>query len=140
MFTLDRHPRLTELRLFGALWLPLFLLILSVVFGARRGNWALFAALLGIAALSGLVAWLRPSLLRRLYVGLMIAVFPIGWVVSHLILALVFYGVVTPVGLLRRVLGKDPLAKRGDPGATTYWRAAGRPSDKDSVERYFRQY
>jgi Saxitoxin biosynthesis operon protein SxtJ len=67
------------------------------------------------------VAWVRPALLGPLNrvwtrVGLLL-----HGVVSPLVLGLVFYGVVAPMGLAMRLLGKDPLRRRFDPGAASYW-------------------
>ena len=42
-------------------------------------------------------------------------------VVSPIALGLMFYVAVVPVGLLMRVLGKDPLRLRRDPDAASYW-------------------
>lgn len=42
-------------------------------------------------------------------------------VVSPVVLALVFYGCITPIGWLMRRTGKDPLRRRFEPAATTYW-------------------
>jgi hypothetical protein len=42
-------------------------------------------------------------------------------VVSPIVLGLLFYVAVVPVGLLMRVLGKDPLRLRRDPDAASYW-------------------
>jgi hypothetical protein len=41
--------------------------------------------------------------------------------ISPVILALVFYTTVTPIGLVRRMLGNDPLRLRFDRDAVTYW-------------------
>jgi hypothetical protein len=35
----------------------------------------------------------------------------LGWVNTRIILGLIFYGVVTPIGFVRRLLGKDPMGK-----------------------------
>src|SRR5262245_35779910 len=42
-------------------------------------------------------------------------------VVSPLVLGLLFYATVTPIALLMRVLGKDPLRLRRDPDVASYW-------------------
>jgi hypothetical protein len=44
----------------------------------------------------------------------------IGWVNSRILLGLVFYGMVTPISLVIRVLGKRPLQLSFDPKAETY--------------------
>ena len=39
----------------------------------------------------------------------MVLAFPIGWTVSQVILLLMFYGLFTPIGLVFRLIGRDPL-------------------------------
>jgi hypothetical protein len=94
----------------------------------------------GLAALGLLAAacsLVRPEANRPLYVGLSLAAWPIGFVVSHLILAAIFYGVILPVGLGLRLAGRDPLARRFDRGAGSYWVEA-RPERPRSS--YFKQF
>jgi hypothetical protein len=67
------------------------------------------------------VALLRPNVLAPLNriwtkLGLLMAT-----VVSPIVLGLLFFIVVTPVGLLMRLVGKDPLRLRHDSGANSYW-------------------
>ena len=62
-----------------------------------------------------------PGLRRPLYLGWMFAVFPIGWTVSHVILGVLYYLVITPVGLVMRLFGRDSMRLRLDPEAKTYW-------------------
>jgi hypothetical protein len=75
--------------------------------------------------------------MRRVWIGMMMGLSPIGWVMSHLILAIIYYLVLTPVGLVLRALGRDPLHRRFEPEAKTYWIDRG---EEPAVERYFRQY
>jgi len=42
-------------------------------------------------------------------------------IVSPVVMAFLFYVIVTPMGLLMRMLGKDTLRLRRDPGAASYW-------------------
>jgi hypothetical protein len=137
LIELDRNPPARVLRLFGGVWLPLFLAIVGTLVWRRGGELSVVATLLGIAAVSIVVALARPAWLRWLYVGLMFVTWPIGWVLSHLVLGLIYYGVITPSGLVLRALGKDPLHKRGSPDTASYWHPRRPPGD---VERYFRQY
>ena len=72
-----------------------------------------------------------------IYVGWMVAVFPIGWTVSHLMMAVVYYFVVTPIGIWRTRQTGDPMTRKFDADAATYWeeREANKPP-----ESYFRQF
>ncbi len=77
-----------------------------------------------------------PPLRRTIFLGWMYAVFPIGWTVSHVVLGLVFYGLLLPIGWIVRVSGHDPLNRRST-ARNSYWveRETGVPAD-----RYFRQF
>jgi hypothetical protein len=91
-----------------------------------------------LSALVGVVIYyIVPSLRRPVYVGWMYAVYPIGWTISHVMMIVMFYGVLTPVGLIMRLLGRDPLERAFDRSASTYWIAHDPGSDP---ERYFRQF
>jgi hypothetical protein len=85
----------------------------------------------------GLAGLLKPVFLRPVYVGWMIAVFPIGWMVSMLILAALFYGVFTPIGLCFRLLGRDALGLKLQPGRDSYWIPKETPDDP---RRYLQQF
>ena len=52
------------------------------------------------------------------------------------ILILIYWGIITPVALIMRVLGIDPLCRKIDKGRTSYWikRPVSRPT-KEMLER-----
>jgi hypothetical protein len=54
-----------------------------------------------------------------------------------LVLGLMYFGVITPVALLFRLLGRDALQRRFQPQTDTYWRP--KPGATD-VHSYFRQF
>ena len=72
-----------------------------------------------------------------MYRGWMAAARPIGWTVSFVLLGAVFLVVITPIGLVMRAFGRDPMERRFEPGRGSYWveREPGGGS-----RRYFRQY
>jgi hypothetical protein len=94
-------------------------------------------ALWAVALLCCVLTWLAPRALRPLYVLLTAISLPIGLVLSHVFLALLFYGVLTPIGLAMRLAGRDPLHRRFDRQAPSYW--IRREAVRD-VERYYRQF
>ncbi|MEX0979180.1 MAG: SxtJ family membrane protein, partial [Pirellulales bacterium] len=69
--------------------------------------------------------------------GWMWAAFPIGWLVSHLLIAAIYFLLITPIALVMRAVGRDPLSRRFDRAAKTYW--VPRRQDSDPA-RYFRQF
>jgi hypothetical protein len=118
--------------LFGVL----FLAGLACVQVWRSDNRLAAAVLGGVAALLGLAGLLAPRLVRPVYVGLMVLTFPIGWVMSHVLLGLVFYGVITPLALFFKLVGRDALARRFEPARESYWAPKRGAADMRS---YFRQ-
>jgi Saxitoxin biosynthesis operon protein SxtJ len=94
-------------------------------------------ALWGLAALCGILRFVAPRWLRPLYVGLMAVSMPIGFVMSHVVVGVVFFGVVTPIALIFRLLGRDPMRRKFDRDAKTYWT---RRSAIVDVMRYYRQF
>jgi hypothetical protein len=134
MTALDWDPSPRTLRQFGVIALVLLAAMAALAHLRGRSELAQWLPL-GLAAVAGLLALARPTALRLVYVLLSIAVFPIGFVVSHAILLLVFYGVITPLGVLSRLGRSDLLSLRSDPAARSFWRERHRPHDKASYLR-----
>jgi hypothetical protein len=129
------RPAPRTLRQFAGLWLLFFLGWAGWMWWGR-GNGTVALVFLAVALLVGPAGLLAPRLVRPIFVGWMCIAFPIGWVVSHLLLACVFYGLFAPLGLFFRLIGRDALALRPRTGQNTYWLPKPMPSD---VRRYYRQ-
>ena len=127
-------PRL--LRQFAGLFLVVFLALAGWrVWQGQPDGWAVGLAALALGV--GLAGLARPSAVRFIYTGWMIVAFPIGWTISRLALALMFYAVFTPVALVFRAMRRDELQlRRRDEGAS-YWKPKPGP---ESVRQYFRQF
>jgi hypothetical protein len=87
----------------------------------------------GILGLLGLVA---PTALRPVFTAWMVAAFPIGWVVSRVILAALFYLMFTPIALVFRLIGRDALRRRRA-SLPSYWTPKAQPGD---AAQYFKQF
>jgi len=104
----------------------------------QRLGWDATAIGLAGASLIGIAFGLAfPQFLRPLFVGWMLAAFPIGWVMSHVLLAFIYYGVVTPIGFALRLSGRDPLRLKRQPKADTFWVVRPEPP---KPPRYFQQF
>ena len=99
--------------------------------------WHLSYGLWCLAVLAFIFAFIQPKFLRPLFVVLMVVVFPIGFVISNIILASLFYGVFTAFALIFKVIKRDALNRKFDPEATSYWVAR---DGKMPIEQRFKQY
>jgi Saxitoxin biosynthesis operon protein SxtJ len=105
-------------RSFGLVFAGAFLLV-ALLPMLRREPFRWWAVL--VSAMLAATAFLRPGLLsvfNRNWTKLGVL---IGKIVSPVALAILFYSFVTPVGLLMRIRGRDPLCLRFDRHAQSYW-------------------
>ena len=61
-----------------------------------------------------------PKSLTWVYKGWMALGHVLGWINTRIILGFIFYFVVTPIGIVRRWLGKDPMGRRLRPDLDSY--------------------
>jgi len=146
LIAINWKPDARQLRTFGAIGATACLVLASVAvqrqaaLGIPLGPSAAVRVALVLrwaAAAIAALAVLMPRGLQPLYVALTAITMPIGIVVSYLIMALLFFGVITPVALVFRLIGRDALERRVDRARPSYWIARTPVSDPD---RYFHQY
>ncbi len=131
---INRSPSRRSLVTFALAWLALVGLLGAQMW--HRGSRSPAEIAWMVAAAVPLLGCLSLDLLKAVYVGLSYATYPVGFVVSHVVLALVYYLVLTPVGLVMRLFRYDPLSQRPGPQPESLWI---RRVDAKTVESYFRQ-
>lgn len=117
-FSREEHIEGSSDRSFGFVFAAVFALIALWPLLHHDGVrlWAL-----AVAAAFGLVAVVRPALLatpNRLWTKLGLL---LGKIVAPIALGILFYGVLTPLGAVMRMAGKDPLRLKRDDAAASYW-------------------
>ena len=133
---LNLAPTKNELRWFGGLLAAFVAAVGGVV------RWQLEApdAALAIWCTGGVLVAayaVAPALLRPVYIGLLRTTYPVGWLLSHGVLAAAYFLVLTPIGLVLRLVKGDPLERAIDRSRPSYWTKRG---PKAEVRRYFRQF
>ena len=124
-----------ELRKF-ALTMFFALAILGAVLIWRKRD--IGFVLWGIGSAALLIAWVQPRLLSPVHKYWMKLALALGLISSHVILALLYYLVLAPIGLVMRVVGKNPLNLHFDNKAKSYWiKREYRKYDKQCYERMF---
>jgi hypothetical protein len=136
MITIKKSPSPRELNWFGALGVVFPGLIGGLIWW-RTGQAVLAAAIWAAAGVALGLFVAVPRLRRPMYLAWMYAAFPIGWTVSHVVLALVFYVVFTPLGMVMRLTGRDPLQRGRAVADQTYW---VRRCPAREPASYFRQF
>lgn len=128
------HPSLTD-RAFGLLVAGVMAVVTAAVwwFSGSVPVWAVV-----VGAVIGAVAMLAPALLmplNRLWRGVAAR---IGVAVNHLVLGIVLYGVLTPVGVLLRVFRGGRSMRTGfDSRAQTYFTSVSRQTDAETMRDWF---
>ena len=74
----------------------------------------------GAAGCLLLPAAVLPRSLTWIYKGWMLLGHVLGWINTRIILGFIFYVLVTPTGIVRRWLGKDPMGRRLRPDLDSY--------------------
>jgi len=74
---------------------------------------------------------------RWIYLGLTLAALPIGMVVSFIVMFLFYFVVITPVGLVFRLINRDILSRRFESDRASYWI---RRSPAAKLDRYLNQF
>jgi hypothetical protein len=131
-----REPSRRQLAVFGIAWAA-FLGGAGAVVAARSGIGEKVVATWLVAVAVPAIGSICPPFLRLVYFGLTCLTAPVGLLISHLVLAAVYYLVLTPLGLALRWGGHDPMGRHFDRSADTYWVA--RKKD-ERPGRYFRQF
>ena len=136
MLDINFHPAERILRQFAAACLVVFSALAANQW-LMRDNPRIAATFLVVGLMVGGIGLMRPRAVRWLFVASTIAAFPIGWVVSQVMLIVLFVGVITPVALLFRLQGRDRLSRKPTSGRSSYWKPKATTED---IARYLRQY
>lgn len=98
---------------------PIIILLLLWWRGLISVHWPVIASIAAIGLV--LLAVARPYWFRGFYRGGMTVSFHIGQVIGSILLTLFFFLMVTPMGWILRLLGKDLLNIRGTPKSASHW-------------------
>jgi hypothetical protein len=133
---LPLSPDSKMLRQFAGIWIAFFGGIAAYQYFAKgRPTLGLILALLAVTI--GPLGLIQPKAIKPIFVGWMVLAFPIGWTISTVMLAVLFYGVFTPLGLFFRLRGRDLLILKPRPDKASYW--TPKPVVTD-MKRYLREF
>lgn len=106
------------LREFGVIMFAALNIICGIIFFKHR---VLNLWLMGTGSLFLIIGIIRSNLLKPIYILWMKLAFVLGWINTRILLAAMFYLVVTPIGLVLKLFGKDLLDRRIEVKRDSYW-------------------
>jgi hypothetical protein len=103
--------------------------------GVQSSSWRWFFG-------SGIVLFglshLAYPIMKPIHIGWMTFAFALGWINTRILLGIFFYLILTPIGVVMRLLGKDILDEKIERSATSYWvKRESVPGNPQSYERLF---
>ncbi len=133
----NTDPSVKELRNFDRYWFPAFVAVVGLIVWRQTGSleWAAIPWALAVPSIA--LSFLAPRGMKPIFVVLMYLSYPIGFVISHVMFFVFWVTTITPIGLFMRLIGRDALHRKRDPGAATYWRKREPITD---TKRYFKQF
>jgi hypothetical protein len=124
-----------ELRKFGITMAVVLGLLTALTAYRHSGS---FPYLLALAVAFLGFGLLKPAWLKQIYLGWMTLAFVMGYIMTRVILTLLFFIVFVPIGLIARITSKDMLDEHYEPDAATYWKPYAKRADpKKQLERQF---
>ena len=124
-----------DIRNFGITIGIILLIVAGFLFYKEKDSFQLFIFIAGSFISLG---FLIPFILKPIYLVWMIFAVILGWFMTRLILSLLFSLVITPIGLVLKIMGKDLLELKKQVVQGSYWNV--RDSDKEQNQNYEKQF
>jgi len=124
-----------ELRSFGVTIGVILLVIAGFLFIKEKELFQIFIYIAGSFIGLGIII---PFILKPIYLVWMIFAVLLGWFMTRVILSLLFYMIISPIGLFLRVFGKDILEIKKQVVQGSYWNK--RDSNIEQNQDYEKQF
>ncbi len=123
-----------ELKKFGGQVGGILILVGALLFAFAKSSAPIF---MGIGGLLAIAAFLLPVLLLPLHKIWMSLAVVLGFIMTRVILSILFYLVITPINIISRLFGKDFLNLKIEKEKKSYWNLRDEVYDKTSTEKQF---
>lgn len=130
-------PNHKELRKFGIISLIASTLIALLLYVLKGLVIQWVAAIFFVGIIIFVISMISLKVTRGIYLGLILVTMPIGLVVSFTLMAIFYFLLLTPLGLLFRLMGRDALGRKFDSNTNSYWISRRPP---ENLDRYFHQF
>ena len=125
----------SDLRKFGITIGVILLIIAGFLFWSEKES---LQILFTFGAVLLILGFTIPVILKPIYWVWMIFATILGWIMTRVILSLLFYLIVTPIGLVARLFGKQFIELKWDKSEGSYWNYRSKKYImKDEYEKQF---
>jgi hypothetical protein len=124
-----------DIRIFGITMGIILLIIAAFLFLKEKDSFQLFIYIAGSFISLG---FLIPIILKPIYLVWMIFAVILGWFMTRVIISLLYYIIITPIGLFLRIIGKDLLDLKEKKNKKSYWNI--RNSEDEQNQNYEKQF
>ncbi len=125
----------SNLRKFSIIVGTVLLIIAGLFLWKEKESFQLFLAMAIVLLVTGIVI---PALLKPVYWIWMVFSTILGWFMTRVILSLLFYVILTPIGLIARLMGKQFLDLKLDHSKQSCWNM--RTIDTFDTQNYEKQF
>ena len=125
----------SDLRKFGITIGIILVMIAGFLFWKEKESFQIFLTVGAVLCIFGVVI---PVILKPIYWIWMIFATILGWIMTRIILSILFYVILTPIGLIPRLFGKQFLELKWNRTNRTYWNY--RSGDVIEKEKYEQQF
>jgi hypothetical protein len=137
LIEIDWNPKNKQLKNFGKIALVATTVISLLLYFIKGVAIQWITIILAFGIIIFIISLTSLKLTKLIYLGMILLTLPIGFVVSFVLLAAFYYLLLTPLGLIFRLIGRDPLYRRFDKNAKSYWLTRHPPK---GPEQYFHQF
>ena len=137
LIEINWNPSDKDLRNFGRVAILASILVATLLYTTKSLALGWCVLIVGIGFLFFVCSLLSMVATKWIYLSLTLITFPIGMAVSFVLLASFYYLLLTPIGLVFRLIGRDVLKRKIDISAKSYWQPR---RHCDNIRRYFNQF
>ena len=137
LIEIDWNPKNKQLKNFGKIALVATVIISLLLYFLKGVAIQWISIILGFGIFIFIISLISLKLTKVIYLGMIILTSPIGFAVSFVLLAVFYFLLLTPLGFVFRLIGRDPLCRKFDANAKSYWLSRHPPK---GPEQYFHQF
>jgi carbamoyltransferase len=131
---INSSPTAKELREFGLAAVVASIVLSILLYLLTDISLKTYAIIIAVGIGAFFFSLISKSVTRRLYIAMQLAASPIGITVNIVLLSIVFFLLITPIGLVLRLFGRDELQRKIDRAAKSYWKKRKAPSPGEPYE------